>query len=108
MEQPSITCEDLPIVEGIVPMMKVVNNQPSKNIPLEKDWAQRVSIISHSFKNYIDKTLNFEVREDDVYIMGMAKSGTTWLQEIVWLITNNFDIESSLKSTISSRIQWLE
>jgi len=47
---------------------------------------------------YIDweeKIRNFEVRDEDVFILGHLKTGTTWLQEMVWLIANDLDYEKA-------------
>uniref|UniRef100_T1GQK1 Sulfotransferase domain-containing protein n=1 Tax=Megaselia scalaris TaxID=36166 RepID=T1GQK1_MEGSC len=37
--------------------------------------------------------LNFDVFEDDVWIVTFPKCGTTWTQEMVWLLMNNLDFE---------------
>ena len=41
----------------------------------------------------VNKMLNFEVHEDDIYIITPPKCGTTWMQEIVWLMNNDVDLE---------------
>jgi hypothetical protein len=38
---------------------------------------------------------HIRLRNDDCFITGYPKSGTTWLAEIVWLLVNNLDFEKS-------------
>jgi len=35
-----------------------------------------------------DSAMRYKAREDDIFVTSFAKSGTTWLQHIVWLITH--------------------
>lgn len=79
MAKLSITCLDLPQTREMEPIMKVINNQPSINIPLKRDWTKRPTFLIQYFKNYFDKALNFKIRESDVFVMGLPKTGTTWL-----------------------------
>jgi Sulfotransferase domain len=58
-----------------------------------------------SYEKYIK---NFEIYKDDVIISGFQRSGTTMLQELVWLILNDFRFESTEKSDIYNRAQMIE
>ncbi|EFA11828.1 luciferin sulfotransferase [Tribolium castaneum] len=55
-------------------------------------------------KNQID---NFEVSDNDIWISTFPKSGTTWTQEMVWLIFNNLDFEKA-KQNLNDRSPFLE
>jgi len=46
---------------------------------------------------------NFKSRPDDVWIMTQPRSGTTLTQELVWLLMNNLDFETSKKFHLSER-----
>ncbi|XP_077969902.1 sulfotransferase 1C4-like [Styela clava] len=54
------------------------------------------------------EALKFQIRDDDVFIATYPKSGTTWRQQIVWLICNNADINVAKDKPLSSRIPFLE
>lgn len=51
---------------------------------------------------------NFSVRPDDIFILGYPRSGTTRLQELVWIIANDFDYETQLEYDCDSRIGFFE
>ena len=38
---------------------------------------------------------NFNLRDDDIFVMSHPKTGTTWTQELVWMIINNVNVEKS-------------
>ena len=40
-----------------------------------------------------DKCYNFQVREDDVWIVSFPKTGTTLTLELVWMLLNDVDVE---------------
>ena len=51
--------------------------------------------ICLSRTNDLERVRTFEVRKDDVYVVTPPKCGTTWMQEIVWHIRTDFDVEGS-------------
>ncbi|XP_037776950.1 LOW QUALITY PROTEIN: sulfotransferase 1A1-like [Penaeus monodon] len=49
-----------------------------------------------AFTNFADKIYNFQWRSDDVLVMAYPRSGTSWLQEVVWTMKNNPDLENPM------------
>ena len=43
----------------------------------------------------LKKIKEFQIYEDDIWIVTSPKSGTTWMQELAWLIMHDIDIEKS-------------
>lgn len=43
-------------------------------------------------QKYLNRVYNFKFRPDDLIVMSSPKSGTTWIQEILWTMTNNPDL----------------
>jgi Sulfotransferase domain len=51
---------------------------------------------------------NFTVYEDDVFLGGFQRCGTSLLQEVTWLVMNNFDFEAAKNKDPYNRAQWFE
>jgi len=50
-------------------------------------------VLPRVFQSIADKLYNFEVKEDDIWIVTYPKCGTTWTQEMIWQLVNNVDME---------------
>jgi len=50
-----------------------------------------------SFKNHCEKVRNIKVRPDDVWVVTHPKCGTTWTQEMTWMIMNGVKLEETKK-----------
>lgn len=78
--------------------------------PLVVDWqiSDKSSVMGERYYKFAEKIRNFKVREDDVWILSYPKCGTTWTQEMVWMLANNLDYETAKKIDISNRSPILE
>ncbi|KAL4220600.1 Sulfotransferase 1C2 [Mactra antiquata] len=56
----------------------------------------------------LDAVKDFEIRNDDVIIATYPKAGTTWLQEITWLIMNDANFEEARQTQVYFRSPFLE
>ena len=45
--------------------------------------------------NWAERIRNFEVREDDIWILSYPKTGTTWTIELVWMLVNDLKLETA-------------
>ena len=52
-------------------------------------------LMPRLFLPFADRLYNFEVRDDDIWIVSFPKSGTTWTMEMVWMLVNNVDKEKA-------------
>ncbi|KAF2898588.1 hypothetical protein ILUMI_07589 [Ignelater luminosus] len=59
------------------------------------------------YLNFAQQIKNFEVLDDDIWIATYPKTGTTWSQEMIWMIANNLDFEGA-KELLVSRFPFLE
>nr|QVK45630.1 sulfotransferase [Brachionus paranguensis] len=66
------------------------------------------NIIFPYFATDLLKIKSFRTRSDDVFVIAYPKSGTTWTEEIVWLIQNNLDFEKASSVAHSDRVVFLE
>ncbi|XP_037049220.1 luciferin sulfotransferase-like [Bradysia coprophila] len=67
----------------------------SPKTPLGDNYKPNYCVLPAKYAEIHDKIQEFEVRSDDVLLCGISKSGTTWAQEMVWLINNNLDYETA-------------
>ncbi|XP_069702005.1 sulfotransferase 1C4 [Periplaneta americana] len=51
---------------------------------------------------------HFKPRPNDTWVVTFPRSGTTWTQELVWLIANNLDYETARKVPQVERFPFLE
>ncbi|KAF2883513.1 hypothetical protein ILUMI_22686 [Ignelater luminosus] len=60
------------------------------------------------YEQNAEQVNNFEIHEDDVFICGHPKTGTTWCSEMVWLLVNNLNYEEAKKQVIHKRVFQIE
>lgn len=77
-------------------------------IPLPPDWKFEPVYIWKSYKNWAEQLYNFDVQPDDTYICCSMKTGSTWLEQIVWLLLNDLSYEKASKEYITKRTGFLE
>lgn len=77
-------------------------------VPVVGDWKNRYCSLADTFQAVLERVHNFEVREDDVWIVTSTKCGTTWAQEMTWLIMNNFDFAKANEIDLTIRSPFLE
>ena len=56
----------------------------------------------------LERIKNMEIFEDDVWVVSYMKSGTTWTQEMTWLIANDLDYKAAGRIRIDKRFPFLE
>ncbi|XP_061394232.1 sulfotransferase 1E1-like [Musca vetustissima] len=78
------------------------------DIPLKKNWSDTWCTLTHGFDKVLPKLLEMDVRDDDVFIVTFIKSGTTWMQETVWLLMYNLDFEKSKALHLWQRSPFLD
>ncbi|KAJ2939759.1 hypothetical protein O0L34_g17951 [Tuta absoluta] len=65
-------------------------------------------IMPGGFKKAAAAIYNLKVRPDDVWVITFPRSGTTWSQELVWLLENNLDYKTAKKKPLYKRFPMLE
>lgn len=76
-------------------------------LPGEHIYKGRL-FFGYSPQEILDAVKNFNVREDDVFIVTYPKAGTTWLQEIVWLVVNEGNLQKATETQVYFRSPFLE
>ncbi|XP_067007721.2 luciferin sulfotransferase [Anabrus simplex] len=50
-------------------------------------------LLPHDYRRIGELILDMEIRKDDVVLVSYPRTGSTWAQEMVWLIGNDLDFE---------------
>ncbi|XP_055914030.1 sulfotransferase 1 family member D1-like [Eupeodes corollae] len=78
----------------------LINLYPLDKIPvtIPKSWTFKPTCMPVHYQIRAEDYANFEVREDDIWIITYPKCGTTWTQEMTWMLMNdlNFDKSNSI------------
>ncbi|KAG5667159.1 hypothetical protein PVAND_015156 [Polypedilum vanderplanki] len=75
--------------------------------PKFKDFPPAL-FVKGFLQDYEERVKNFKVYEDDVWLIGFPRSGTTLMQEIIWLILNDYDVEKAKSADTYNRAQWFD
>lgn len=81
--------------------------KPNPDTPLGPNWKFEPCFLPEKSRLYLDRVENYEVRSDDVWSVTFAKAGSTWTQEMVWLLTNNLDYDRA-KQPVFERFPYVE
>ncbi|KAF5277397.1 hypothetical protein FQA39_LY06210 [Lamprigera yunnana] len=62
---------------------------------------------NYILKDKLDEISKFTVRDNDIFLLGYPKSGTTWAQEMIWLVANDLNYKGA-KVFVDERFPVLE
>ncbi|CAH0563688.1 unnamed protein product [Brassicogethes aeneus] len=60
------------------------------------------------YEKYKDEIYNFPIKNTDVWVITIGRSGTTVTQEMVWQICNDLDFEKASKTPLIERFPYFE
>ncbi|XP_035702454.1 luciferin sulfotransferase isoform X2 [Folsomia candida] len=66
-----------------------------------------ICFLPKHYSSHSDYIKKFAIRNDDVWVMSFIKAGTTWTQEMTWLIGNDLDFEGA-KTILPVRFPYFE
>lgn len=75
------------------------------NLP---NWTPEPVCLSRRYERIAQTVKNMEVRPDDVWIVTYPKSGTTWTQELIWLVCNGLDFQTAKDVSIDARFPFID
>lgn len=80
-----------------------------EEVSLTDGSSKRSCIMIKKYMDlYAERIKLMEVYEDDIWVITFPKAGTTWMQCLTWLLTNNLDYETAYNVNINDRFPFLE
>lgn len=90
----------------------MIHNNTAKVFTGQKEGFVQIGsekwFMPASYIDYAETIHNFEIRADDVIIATLPRTGTTWTQEMIWLICNDLDYETAKTKILNERFPFLE
>ncbi|XP_017123123.1 sulfotransferase 1E1-like [Drosophila elegans] len=75
---------------------------------IDKDWSNRKLMFRKNSEKFLNLVHDMKLRDDDVWIVTLPKCGTTWMQELLWLLINDFDFDGALAKDLELRSPYME
>lgn len=73
------------------------------------DGSSRSCVMIQKYMDqFAERVKKMKVYDDDVWVVTFPKCGTTWTQEMVWMVNNDLDYEKALKVNLNDRFPFLE
>lgn len=90
------------------PSLNLVNTKPWANQHLFiKNYPFEACVLPKSFAPHAHEFRDFHVRKDDIWVLSFPKSGTTWIQNIVWQLKNGLDFtKEPISLTDAQFLEW--
>lgn len=66
-----------------------------------------ICFLPKHYSNHSKYIEQFPIRNDDVWVVSFIKAGTTWTQEMAWMIGNDLDYERA-KTILPVRFPYFE
>lgn len=82
--------------------------QPNPETPLGLDWKFEPSFLPVKSKKFMKQIEDFKVLPSDVWSITFPKAGSTWSQEMIWLLNNDLNFEEAKTKSIFERYSYLE
>lgn len=77
--------------------------------PTDPKWKDFPAVcMPKAFLGDFERTKNFKIYEDDIWLIGFPRSGTTLVQEMMWLMMNDYNYEDAKKLDTYNRAQWFD
>ncbi|XP_055709357.1 luciferin sulfotransferase-like [Phlebotomus papatasi] len=89
-------------------MITVNLRERPEGLSLAQNWSLTPCYMPEMYRDYAERIEKFEVKEDDIWVISQPKCGTTWTQEMVWMINNGLDYEKARMINQDARFPFFE
>jgi sulfotransferase len=77
-------------------------------VSLTNGFGRPTVMIQKYMDNFAERVKLMEIYDDDVWVVTFPKCGTTWTQELVWLINSDLDYDQARQIDLNDRFPFLE
>jgi len=87
-------------------------------LPIDENYENKDAQHTYIYNGYVlhlshlkalqEMTDLFQSRKDDIFVISFPKAGTSWIQEIVYLIGTNLDYKKASSQFLETRFPYLE
>lgn len=74
----------------------------------EREKTTNKIVLLEKYRKMAKRIKEMEVYDDDTWVITYPRSGTTWTQEMVWLLNNNLNFIEAKKVDLLQRFPYLE
>lgn len=74
----------------------------------DKSSDRSCVMILKYMKLFAERVKKMKVFEDDVWVVTFPKCGTTWTQEMIWMVNNDLDYTTAYDVNLNDRFPFLE
>lgn len=97
-----------PINSEIIRKIECPGTHGHVEVSLADGSSRSCVMIQKYMDQFAERVKAMEVYDDDVWVISFPKCGTTWTQEMVWLINNDLNYEKALEKNLNDRFPFLE
>lgn len=97
-----------PLTNEIVTKVDCAGCYDHAEVTLADGSARSCVMIQKYMDQFAERVKKMEIYEDDLWVVTFPKCGTTWTQELLWLLNNDLDYEKALKINLNDRYPFLE
>ena len=96
------------VSQGVSELVRIYPLDDIEGTGLPETWHFKGTCMPKIYADRAKEFANFEVREDDIWVVTYPKCGTTWTQEMAWMIVNDMDFNKSNSIDITERTIFFE
>lgn len=93
---------------GVTSFVYVYPEKFSANLSIAKKWQIQPTFMPSAYAGLAETIYDLTVRPDDTWIVSYPKCGTTWTQEMVWLLVNDLNYEMAAQVRQHERYHFME
>jgi len=97
-----------PLTNGIVKKVDCAGCHDHALVSLSDGSSRPCVMIQKYMNQFADRVKKLKIYGDDVWVVTFPKCGTTWTQEMVWLINNDLNYEKAFDENLNERFPFLE